>query len=63
MSLFLAIFDGKYQKKSNDFHTMNNFLQKIEKKNNLVLTGKNNPDNWINKKVDGKNKRVLIILN
>jgi hypothetical protein len=22
--------NGKYQKKSNDFHTMNNFLQKIE---------------------------------
>lgn len=49
---------GKYQKKSNDFHTMNNFLQKFEKKNNLVLTGKNNPDNWINKKVDGKYKRI-----
>jgi hypothetical protein len=50
--------NGKYQKKSNDFHTMNNFLQKFEKKHNLVLTGKNNPKNWINKKVDGKNKRV-----
>ncbi|MGR6781569.1 relaxase/mobilization nuclease domain-containing protein [Moritella viscosa] len=50
--------NGKYQKKSNDFHTMNNFLQKFEKKHNLALTGKNNPDNWINKKVDGKYKRV-----
>ncbi len=49
---------GKYQKKSNDFHTMSNFLQKFEKKHNLVLTGKNDPNNWINKKVDGKNKRV-----
>ncbi|TMM45428.1 relaxase/mobilization nuclease domain-containing protein [Colwellia ponticola] len=51
---------GKYQKKSNDFHTMNNFLQKFEKKHNLVLTGKNTPDNWINKKVDGKYKRVYV---
>jgi hypothetical protein len=50
--------NGKYQKKSNDFHTMNNFLQKFEKKHNLALTGKNNPENWINKKVDGKYKRV-----
>ena len=50
--------NGKYQKKSNDFHTMNNFLQKFERKNNLVLTGKNNPDNWVNKMVDGKSKRV-----
>jgi hypothetical protein len=50
--------NGKYQKKSNDFHTINNFLQKFEKKNNLVLTGKNNPENWLNKKVNGKYKRV-----
>lgn len=51
---------GKYQKKSNDFVKMNNFLQKFEKKNNLALTGKNNPDNWVNKKIDGKYKRVYV---
>lgn len=50
--------NGKYQKKSNDYHTMNNFLQKFEQKHNLVLTGKNDPENWINKKIDGKYKRV-----
>ncbi len=50
--------NGKYQKKSNDFHTMNNVLQKFEKKHNLALTGKNDPKNWINKKVDGKYKRI-----
>jgi len=51
--------NGKYQKKSNDFHEMNSFLQKIEKKHNLVLTGKNNPDNYIWKTLkNGKKKKT-----
>lgn len=50
--------NGKYQLKSNDFHRVNNFIQKLEKSENLTLTGKNDPNNWIWKTVDGKKKKT-----
>ena len=50
--------NGKYQLKSNDFHRVNNFIQKLEKSENLTLTGKNDPNNWIWKTVDGKTKKT-----
>ncbi|YCO03958.1 hypothetical protein ACB087_26760 [Vibrio sp. VNB-15] len=50
--------NGKYQLKSNDYHRVNNFIQKLEKSENLTLTGKNDPNNWIWKTVDGKKKKT-----
>lgn len=51
--------NGNYQKKKHDFHKMNNFVQKLEVEENLTLTGKNNPDNYIYKTLlNGKKKRI-----
>lgn len=50
--------NGKYQLKSNDYHRVNNFIQKLEKSENLTLTGKNDPNNWIWKTVNGKKKKT-----
>lgn len=46
--------NGNYQKKSNDYNKTNKFIQKLEVEENLVLTGKNNPDNYIWKTKNGK---------
>lgn len=51
--------NGNYQKKKHDFHKMNNFIQKLEVDENLTLTGKNNPDNYVWKTLkNGKKKKT-----
>jgi len=51
--------NGVYQKKKNDFINVNKFIQKLEVDENLTLTGKNNPDNYIWKTLkNGKKKKT-----
>lgn len=52
--------NGVYQKKKNDFININKFIQKLEVDENLTLTGKNNPDNYVWKTVNGKKKKTYI---
>lgn len=50
--------NGVYQKKKHEFIKINNYIQKLEVEENLTLTGKNNPDNYIWKTVNGKKKKT-----